>query len=142
MPQGLTYALNKDELSDLVAFILSAGNKSEKYFAKVTELFDGRTLNGWDGDPKLWSVENGAIVGSTHGVEMKGNTFLIWKGAELENFELTYDCKVEGSNNSGMMYRAQRLEPEKWRLRGNQADIHPKAEYCAMLYSLKAPAEA
>ena len=42
MPQGLTYALNKDELSDLVAFILSAGNKSEKYFAKVTELFDGR----------------------------------------------------------------------------------------------------
>ena len=54
-------------------------------------LFDGKTLEGWDGDPKTWSVKDGAITGTTYNEEdkkLKGNTFIIWRGGEVDNFEL------------------------------------------------------
>src|SRR5437868_3967191 len=28
-------------------------------------IFDGKNLEGWDGNPKFWSVEDGAITGQT-----------------------------------------------------------------------------
>ena len=31
-----------------------------------TSIFDGKTLDGWDGNPKLWSVQDGTITGSHH----------------------------------------------------------------------------
>ena len=37
--------------------------------AAATPLFDGKTLTGWEGDPKVWRVENGEIVGGS----MQGN---------------------------------------------------------------------
>jgi hypothetical protein len=41
-------------------------------------IFDGKTLQGWDGDPAFWRVENGAIVDETKpGRIPKQNTFLI-----------------------------------------------------------------
>lgn len=145
MPPGLINSLNKDELSDLIAYIFSAGDENHKYFtgaktnaAPVLEgaqnLFNGKDLSGWKGDPSRWQVENGVIVGSTFGEKLKANTFLIWEG-EVGDFELVYECKVEGKNNSGMMYRAEMLDPAIWRLKGNQADCHPKPEYCGMFYS-------
>ena len=46
-------------------------------------IFDGKTLNGWDGDPAFWKVADGAIVGeSTPDNAVKENTFLIWRGGE------------------------------------------------------------
>ena len=42
-------------------------------------LFDGKTLDGWDGAPALWSVEDGVIVGSTEGQKLKHNSFLSTK---------------------------------------------------------------
>jgi len=143
MPPGLINSLNKEELSDLIAYIFSAGDENHKYFASTgkaptlegaQQLFNGKDLSGWKGDPKRWKVENGVIVGSTFGDKLKKNTFLIWEG-EVGDFELIYECKVEGKNNSGMMYRAEMLDEKIWRLKGNQADIHPKPEYCGMLYS-------
>ena len=42
------------------------------------EAFNGKDLTGWDGDPRLWSVKNGAIRGETTAeVPAKGNTFII-----------------------------------------------------------------
>ena len=49
-------------------------------------LFNGKDLTGWEGDPKLWSVKDGAIVGETDG-KIPDNTFLIWKGT-AGDFEL------------------------------------------------------
>jgi hypothetical protein len=46
-------------------------------------LFNGKDLSGWDGRKGLWTVEDGAIVGSTHGVKLERNTFLIWKGGNV-----------------------------------------------------------
>lgn len=136
MPPGLINALNKDELSDLVAYLLSAGDAKNKMFDEAPSqvLFDGKSLDGWEGDPSIWSVQDGAIVGDTNNKKINANTFLVWKG-EVSDFELTYEAKVVGNNNSGMMYRAQYLDKKIFRLKGNQADLHPKAEYCGMLYS-------
>ncbi|NQZ58570.1 MAG: DUF1080 domain-containing protein, partial [Lentisphaeraceae bacterium] len=140
MPPGLINSLNADELSDLIAYIFSAGNKSHKYFSAeksttqegAQQLFNGKDLKGWKGDSKLWKVENGVIVGSTHGNKIRANTFLVWEG-QVENFHLTWEAKFEG-NNSGMMYRAFWKDESIFRLSGYQADMHPKAEYCGMLY--------
>jgi len=38
-------------------------------------LFNGKNLDGWDGDPKVWSVKDGAILGSTEGIKLNSNTF-------------------------------------------------------------------
>ena len=42
-------------------------------------LFNGKNLDGWDGDPRLWTVRDGIIVGSTEGVSLEHNEFLISK---------------------------------------------------------------
>ena len=52
-------------------------------------LFDGKTLDGWDGDPRIWSVQDGTITGrTTEEVKLDKNTFIIWRGGQLDNFEL------------------------------------------------------
>ena len=55
---------------------------------KFISIFDGESLSGWSGDPKLWSVQDGAITGVTTDKEpLPYNKFLIWDG-EVENFHL------------------------------------------------------
>ena len=52
-------------------------------------IFDGKTLNGWDGDTAYWHVENGSIVGqetTETAPLLKANTFLIWQGGEPSDF--------------------------------------------------------
>ena len=70
-------------------------------------LFDGKTLDGWDGDRTIWSVQDGAITGETKAdTGLKENNFLIWKD-QVENFELRLKFRLEGGN-SGIYYRAQK----------------------------------
>ncbi|MEE2808652.1 MAG: hypothetical protein VYB73_05015, partial [Verrucomicrobiota bacterium] len=43
-------------------------------------IFDGKSLNNWNGDPKFWSVQDGAITGQTTAQNpTRGNTFIIWE---------------------------------------------------------------
>ena len=52
-------------------------------------LFNGRDLSGWDGNPAVWSVRDGAITGVTQGPEsLAYNQFIIWRGGMVKNFEL------------------------------------------------------
>ena len=85
-------------------------------------IFNGKNLDGWDGDPKFWKVEDGAIVGqTTKETPTKGNTFIIWKGGELKDFDLSLDFKIE-NHNSGIQYRSF-VKPGKhdaWRIGGYQ----------------------
>ena len=63
-------------------------------------LFDGQTLEGWEGNPKFWSVQDGAITGQTTADNpTKGNTFLVWRGGEVKNFELRLKYRIEGGNS-------------------------------------------
>jgi putative heme-binding domain-containing protein len=100
-----------------------------------TPLFNGTDLEGWDGDPRLWRVEDGVIVGETDDGDRKiqSNSFLIWQGGELGDFDLTFKARVEG-NNSGMQYRSERFGEEGWRMKGYQFDLHPSQAYLGMLY--------
>ena len=60
-------------------------------------IFDGKTLKGWNGDPKFWSVKGGAITGqTTKSNPTKGNTFIIWEGGKLKDFILEVDFKIIG----------------------------------------------
>ena len=107
-------------------------------FTLVAEksLFDGQTLDGWDGNPLHWSVENGAIVGvNTKENPTKGNTFLIWKGGELKDFDLSLECKID-SGNSGIQYRSflKPGEHDGWRIGGYQADFESGDKYSGICY--------
>ena len=99
-------------------------------------IFDGKTLDGWDGNPVHWSVKDGAIVGeNTKENPTKGNTFLIWKGGVLKDFDLTLDYKIDGGN-SGIQYRSF-VKPGKhdgWRIGGYQADLEAGDKYSGICY--------
>lgn len=97
-------------------------------------LFNGKSLEGWSGNPEIWSVQDGQIVGSTVGKKIKANTFLVWEGGEVDDFELTFKARVEGNNNSGVQYRSKLADPKTWRVIGYQADLHPAPNYIGMLY--------
>ena len=72
-------------------------------------IFDGKTLNGWDGDPNFWRVENGEIVGETTAEKvMTLNSFLIWRGGKVRDFELKLEFRMNGTN-SGVQYRSVEL---------------------------------
>jgi hypothetical protein len=97
-------------------------------------IFNEKDLSGWEGDPKTWSVEEGAIVGrTTADAPIKNNTFLIWKDGELGDFRLTLEYRIEGGN-SGVQYRSKVVDPEKWIVGGYQADIDSKPVYTGILY--------
>jgi hypothetical protein len=77
-----------------------------------TQIFDGKTLTGWDGTADLWSVEDGAIAGLSCPDKPSGTTFIIYKGAEPADFDLKLELKLEsGRGNSGIQYRSRQEEP-------------------------------
>ena len=69
---------------------------------KTIDLFNGKDLFGWIGKDQFWKVENGTIVGETTADNpTPANTFLIWKGGEVKDFEFSCQVKFQG-NNSGV----------------------------------------
>ncbi|MFO7902232.1 MAG: ThuA domain-containing protein [Planctomycetota bacterium] len=98
-------------------------------------LFDGETLDGWEGDPSLWSVKDGAITGqTTPETNLKENQFLIWKN-EVEDFELRLKFRLDGGN-SGIYFRAhRRAEGEDLRdpVVGMQADFDSSGRWAGVI---------
>jgi hypothetical protein len=104
-----------------------------------TSLFNGKDLTGWDGDPKLWKVENGIVIGTCGGPDaLANNSFLIWRGGKVTDFELRAAIRVVGDNNSGIQYRSRELpKAGPWVITGYQCDIHPAIEHTGMTYEEK-----
>lgn len=73
-------------------------------------IFDGETLDGWDGLEGYWSDEDGAIVGQfTRENPLSRNTFLIWEGGEPGDFELRFKYRIASNQaNSGIQVRSKR----------------------------------
>ena len=95
-------------------------------------LFNGKDLSGWDGNPKFWSVKDGAITGQTTAENpTQGNTFLIWRDGTLDDFELRLSYKIVGGN-SGIQYRSKDLGD--WVVGGYQGDFEAGDTYSGILY--------
>jgi hypothetical protein len=99
---------------------------------RAQSLFNGRDLTGWNGDPRYWRAENGAIVGETTPENpLHQNTFIVWDGGTVENFTLRVDFRLHGGN-SGIQYRSHRLDG--WSAGGYQGDMDAANRYTGMLY--------
>ena len=108
--------------------------------AGFVEIFNGKDLTGWEGNPKLWSVQDGAITGQTTAENStKGNTFLIWTNGTVADFELHCSYKLtpgdsKGFANSGIQYRSKVANPANWVVHGYQADMEAGPSYSGILY--------
>ena len=103
--------------------------------AGFVAIFDGKTLTGWDGDPKYWRVEDGCMVGEiTPETIVKRNTFIIWRGGAPKDFELKVEYRVTDRGNSGINYRSVELTDAKWSLAGYQADFDVPSKYSGQNY--------
>jgi hypothetical protein len=84
-------------------------------------LFNGQDLAGWKGDPRFWRVEHGELIGETTDTNKADkNTFLIFRGGEFADFDLSFKYQVVGFN-SGIQYRSK--EVGQWSVSGYQADF-------------------
>ena len=119
-------------------------------------LFDGVSLKGWDGNPKFWRVEGGAIVGESTADNPSGNTYIAYRGVEAKDFTLKFEIKIEGDGGSGVQYRSQTGIPWtrpipanvtanvgpvnlNWMMTGPQADFWPSRIYTGQFYSENTP---
>lgn len=106
----------------------------------LRNLFNGRDLAGWEGNPAFWSVKNGVITGRTTTENpAKENTFLVWKEGSVDDFELRLSYKITPDNkvgfaNSGIQYRSKVVDPGNWVVGGYQADIEAGKTYTGILY--------
>jgi hypothetical protein len=100
-----------------------------------TQIFDGKTLDNWDGDPAMWHVEDGAIVGEAPAGPRPPNTYISYHGTEAHDFDLKLEVKVEHGGGTGIQYRSSvgkpwirarpgdKLPKPTWLMTGPQADF-------------------
>jgi len=104
--------------------------------AEDKNLFNGKDLTGWKG-LDFWSVEDGCITGrTTKEKPTKGNTFLVWQGGEIGDFEFTFKYKIVGGN-SGVQYRSKVVDEKGYVVAGYQADFEAGKTYSGILYEEK-----
>jgi len=108
----------------LVCIVAAADDRGE-----FVPLFDGTTLEGWEGDPELWRVEDGQIVGSTDSKTLKHNSFLATRKT-YANFVLRLKFKLR-NGNSGVQFRSRQFDD--YVVRGYQADIADN-QFLGILY--------
>jgi hypothetical protein len=84
-------------------------------------LFNGKDLSGWEGDTKLWLVEEGMLIGRSPGI--KYNDFLATRQG-YRDFVLRFQIRlIDGRGNSGMQFRSRRVPPPSHEVSGYQADV-------------------
>ncbi len=103
--------------------------------AGFVPIFNGTSLEGWEGKPEFWSVKDGAIVGQTTAENpTKGNTFLIWRQGNVDDFELKLMYRITGGN-SGIQYRSKDLGDSV--VGGYQGDFEAGPKFSGILYEEK-----
>lgn len=120
-------------LRALLALTLATTAPAEEGFVSI---FDG-TLRDWDGDPTYWRAENGVLIGEVKPETLlKKNSFIIWRGGEIADFELQLEYRVSDDGNSGINYRSLRVpDPATpWAMQGYQADIDGRDQWSGQNY--------
>ncbi len=100
------------------------------------QIFNGTNLDGWDGDPAIWHVQDGAIVGQHENGKTYNNTYIVYRGFQAKDFDLKLEIKVEEGGGSGIQYRSKTGLPwirplrqgaaapnMNWMMTGPQADF-------------------
>ena len=127
----------------LLTALLAATVSASAAYPGFRSLFNGENLAGWKGNLTLWSVRDGAITGQTTLEKpAKGNTFLVWEGGDVKNFELHARFRLLPNNdkkfaNSGIQYRSRIVDPADWVVAGYQGDMDGDGKYIGMLYEEK-----
>ena len=117
------------------SFNISAQTPQPKLERGFKYIFNGKDLTNWDGDPKHWSVEDRALTGVADGT-LKMNSFIIWRGGTVKNFEMRVQVKITKNGNSGLQYRSAAMpEVAPFVLTGYQCDVvQNRNDYNGMLY--------
>lgn len=114
-----------------VVFVAPRANAEEGFVS----IFNGKSLDGWEGDPVYWSVKDGAMLGTvTPQTLLKRNTFIVWRGGEVEDFELKLEFRISEKGNSGINYRSIEVPDVPHALRGYQLDIDGADRYTGNNY--------
>ncbi|MDZ4817945.1 MAG: DUF1080 domain-containing protein [Planctomycetota bacterium] len=122
-----------------IAYAADAPEKTAPEEPKnMQPLFKGDSLEGWDGDPRLWSVKDGVVRGETTKENVAhGNTFLIWQDGKLKDFDLRLSFRIKGGN-AGVQYRAKHVPEQnkdnKWIIEGYQAEVEDTPGKAGFLY--------
>jgi hypothetical protein len=111
----------------------------------------------WNGDPAVWRVEDGALVGESTKEKPLSDSYTSFRGFEAKDFDLKLEIKVESGGGSGIQYRSQTGLPWRrptpsgkalpnlnWMMTGPQADfwfpVSPQqAEWPGHFYSENTP---
>ena len=119
-----------------IAFISKgSAQEQQKKEAGFIKIFNGKNLEGWEGDTLYWRVENGILVGEvTAATILKRNSFIIWKNGHTKDFELKVDYRVSAHGNSGINYRSVLLDSLPFALKGYQADIDGEDNWSGQNY--------
>lgn len=96
-----------------------------------TDLFDGESLDGWEGDLSLWRVEEGRIVGEGADGGPVPRTVFLFHERVATDFVLEAEMRIT-AGNSGLQYRSVRAEDGS--AIGYQADLDAANEYTGILY--------
>jgi len=103
LPRSLTLAT----IALVAAITVLPAQNSPADGPGFTPIFDGKSLSGWEGDPKYWRIEDGNLVGEiTPETIVKQNTFIIWRGGSPADFELKLEYRISARGNSGINYRS------------------------------------
>jgi len=104
-----------------IAFLLAGAVAAEDQNG-FTPLFDGKTFQGWEGNQKVFRIEDGAIVGGSLKEKVVRNEFLCTT-KEYSDFELRLKVKLVGDGaNGGIQLRSKRV-PNHHEVSGYQADM-------------------
>ncbi len=116
----------------ILASAFQQAHAVESADAGFVPIFNGTSLDGWEGKPEFWSVQDGAIVGQTTAEKpTKGNTFLIWRQGSVDDFELRFLYRITGGN-SGVQYRSKDYGDSV--VGGYQADFEAGPTYSGIQY--------
>jgi hypothetical protein len=99
------------------------------------QIFDGKTLDEWEGDPVYWRVENGVMVGEvTEKTLLKRNSFITRKDLITRDFELKVLYRISARGNSGINYRSIKLDSLPYAMKGYQGDIDGENSWSGQNY--------
>lgn len=114
----------KTTIIEVYFYLILSGFSLLPVQAELIPLFDGKSIDGWDGNKSVWRVENGILIGGSFDGNPK-NEYLATKN-EFQNFRLKLEFKLEGSEgfiNGGVQFRSQWLDDSTNMMSGYQADI-------------------